>query len=188
MTAPVSASRRRIRPRPLAGEPAGLRLTDRQQQQLSLWSAELNAAASWHGELPVALLESCWLRLRRVPVQQLAAALPPDGSESAPELVRYRELCQSGLDSWSAQLQCWQDFGSGAFQQAQQRFWQHQERGNHGWTLSRYLGLVERYRRSLGPGGRRELPLLRLARQGSEDAHQLFWLPAGRGPIGHTCA
>lgn len=188
MTAPVSASLRRIRPRPLAGEHASLRLTDRQQKQLSLWSAELGAAPGWHGELPVALLECCWLRLRRVPVQQLAAVLPPDGSESAPELVRYRELCQSGLDSWTAQLQCWQDFGSGAFQQAQQRFWQQQDRGNHGWTLSRYLGLLERYRLSLGPKGRRELPLLRLARQESEDTHQLFWLPAGRGPIGHTCA
>jgi hypothetical protein len=184
----VSASCRRIRPRPLAGEPASLRLTDRQQRQLSLWSSELEAATGWHGELPVALLESCWLRLRRVPVQRLAAALPPDGSASAPELVRYRELCQGGLDSWTAQLQCWQDFGSEAFQQAQLRFWQQQERGNHGWTLGRYLGLVERYRHGLAPEGRRELPLLRLARQGSEDAHQLFWLPAGRGPIGHTCA
>lgn len=165
-----------------------LRFTRRQQTQLDLWCSQLEQAPQWCGNLPVALLEPCWLRLRRVPVERLAVQLPPDGSEAAPELVRYRELRRAGLDDWSAQLQCWQDFGSAAFQQAQCRFWECQEQGNHGWTLGHYLSLVEDYRSSLQPGGLRRLPLLVLAHPGSDEQHQLFWLSGRRGPIGHTCA
>lgn len=139
------------------------------------------AAPGWDGELPVAVLEPCWLRLQRVAVERLAALLPPDGSEAAPELVRYRQLRQSGLDDWSAQQRCWHDFGSEAFQQAQQRFWRCQEQGNHGWTLGRYLSLIRDYRSSLEPGGTRRLPLLLLASPDTDEDHALFWLPAGGG-------
>ena len=65
-------------------------LTSRQRSQIQAWAAELEAAPSWCGSLPVAVLERCWLRLRRVPVEQLATLLPPDASGEAPELVRYR--------------------------------------------------------------------------------------------------
>lgn len=178
----------RSRPAPLdPGSGTNLRLTDRQRQQLRQWSLELAEAPRWSGDLPVALLEPSWLRLERVRVERLAGLLPPDGSEAAPELVRYRQLCQVGLDDWSAQLQCWQEFGSDAFQQAQRRLWQRQEQGNQGWTLSCYLALLERYRRSLGPGRERQLPLLVLAPPGREAQHQLIWWPANREPIGHTC-
>ncbi len=129
----------------------------------------------------MAVLEPCWLRLRRVAVERLASHLPPDGSEAAPELVRFRELRQTGLDDWSAQQQCWQEFGSTAFQQAQHRFWQCQEQGNHGWTLGRYLEFLHTYRRSFRAGGVRRLPLVLLARQGSDEPHGLFWLPRGGG-------
>lgn len=165
-----------------------LRLTPRQREQLTQWLCQLEQAQHWSGDLPVALLEPCWLRLRRVPVERLAAHLPPDGSDAAPELVRYRQLRQGGLDDWSAQLQCWQEFGSEAFQQAQRLFWRRQEQGNHGWTLGHYLALLEDYRRSLRPGSQRQLPLLVLAHPESDEPHQLIWLPAGSGPIGHTCA
>ena len=187
----MTASPRLSRSRPAAPEPGkarSLRLTQRQQQLLQIWCSQLEQAPQWSGDLPVALLEPCWLRLRRVSVERLAAQLPPDGSEAAPELVRYRQLRQSGLEDWGAQLQCWQEFGSAAFQQAQRRFWQRQEQGNHGWTLGHYLQLLEDYRRSVQAGSPRRLPLLVLAHPGSNERHQLFWLAGNRGPIGHTCA
>ena len=192
MTASPRLSRsRRSRSRPVPRDPdsaLSLRLTQRQLEQLALWGTQLAQAQQWRGDLPVALLEPSWLRLRRVPVERLAGQLPPDGSEAAPELVRYRQLRQAGLDDWSAQLQCWQEFGSADFQQAQRHFWQRQEQGNHGWTLGHYLALLQAYRRSLLPGRERQLPLLVLAHRGSDEQHRLFWLPTSREPIGHTCA
>ncbi|MEB3184311.1 MAG: hypothetical protein VKM97_00340 [Cyanobacteriota bacterium] len=188
---PVAPSSHLSRTRPAAPAPeAGLeqRLTQRQRQQLALWSDQLRRAPAWSGDLPVAVLEPSWLRLRRVALERLAAVLPPDGSEAAPELVRFRELRRAGLDDWTAQQQCWQDFGCCAFQQAQRRFWRCQEQGNHNWTLERYLGLLDDYRRQLAPGVVRRLPLLLLARQGTDDQHVLVWLATRRDPIGHTCA
>ena len=55
-------------------------ITLRQQAQLLDWGAELQAAPNWVGSLPVALLERCWLRLRRISLEQLALVLPPDAS------------------------------------------------------------------------------------------------------------
>lgn len=162
-------------------------LSGRHREQLGLWQMELLRAADWRDDLPVAVLESCWLRLQRVAVGELSRFLPPDSRESAPELVRFRQLRQSGLDEWSAQLQCWQEFGSEAFQQAQQRFWQSQEEATGGWTLDRYLNLLSCYRLSLQPGSVRRLPLLVLARQGCPEPHQLIWLGRESAPIGHTC-
>ena len=52
-------------------------LSPRQRQQLNGWIGELRQASGWQGRLPVALLERCWLRLRAVPVAELAQALPP---------------------------------------------------------------------------------------------------------------
>ncbi len=164
------------------------RLTPRQRRLLVAWSDQLQQAPGWSGDLPVAVLEPCWLRLRRVAVERLAAVLPPDGSEAAPELVRFRALRRAGFDDWSAQQRCWQEFGCSAFQQAQRRLWRSLEQGNHNWTLARYLVLLEDYRRQLAPGRPRRLPLLLLARQGSADQHLLFWLPTPWAPIGHTCA
>ncbi|MEB3207672.1 MAG: hypothetical protein VKK63_02015 [Synechococcus sp.] len=83
-------------------------LTSRQRSQIRAWAAELEAAPSWCGSLPVAVLERCWLRLRRVPVEHLATLLPPDASGEAPELVRYRGWIAAGQPAWSAQLRCWQ--------------------------------------------------------------------------------
>ena len=91
-------------------------LTLRQQAQLLDWAVELQAAPNWVGNLPVALLERCWLRLRRISLEQLALVLPPDASAEAPELVRYRAWIAAGQPAWSAQLRCWQEFGQPACQ------------------------------------------------------------------------
>jgi hypothetical protein len=163
-------------------------LTPRQRTLLQDWAGELQAAPGWSGSLPVAILERCWLRLRRVPIEQLALALPPDASADAPELVRYRAWIAAGEPAWSAQLRCWQEFGQPACQEAQRHFWTHQDRGNHGWTLEAYLTLLDTYRRQMEPGAQRCLPLLVLARAGQREAHSLHWLtPLGR-PMRHTCA
>ena len=74
-------------------------LTPRQRQLLRHWQAELDGADSWDGDLPVAVLDRCWLRLRRVSLERLTALLPPDASGEAPELARYRHWLARGLAS-----------------------------------------------------------------------------------------
>ena len=163
-------------------------LTPRQRELILAWSTELQAAVGWSGSLPVALLDRCWLRLKRVPVEQLAAALPPDASGDAPELVRYRALLAAGQPARAAQLRCWQEFGQPACQDALRRFWSHQDRGNHGWTLQTYLQVLETYRLQCEPGVTRALPLIVLARGGQREAHSLHWLAPLGQPMRHTCA
>lgn len=150
-------------------------LTPAQRRSLQQWLADLRQMA-WHGDLPVALLERCWLRLELVAVQHLARRLPPDASAEAPELVRYRDLLALGLTPLEAQERCWHDFGLEACQQAQTRFWSQQDQGNHGWTLQRYLELIDAYRSRQGRRQARALPLLVLARVGSDEVHTLHWL------------
>lgn len=151
-------------------------LTARQRQDLQWLLTELNSHDHWHGDLPVALLDRCWLRLEIVAVQDLARRLPPDASAEAPELVTYRRLLTAGVPPLEAQERCWQDYGQRACQEAQARFWSQQDRGNHGWTLQRYLDLLQTYRHRLGRQEQRALPLLVLARAGSLEEHQLVWL------------
>lgn len=151
-------------------------LTTRQRSQIQAWAAELQAAPGWCGSLPVAVLDRCWLRLGRLPVEQLAAHFPPDASGEAPELVRYRGWIAAGQPAWAAQLRCWQEFGQPACQQALRRFWSNQERGNHNWTLATYLQLLTTYRRQFEAGATRALPLMVLARAGQVGGHQLHWL------------
>jgi hypothetical protein len=174
----------RLRP----SRPPGLpQFTGRQRDQLGEWHQLLGEAAHWHGQLPVVVLDRCWLQLKSIPVEDLARALPPDSSADAPELVRYRDLIQAGEPSWAAQMQCWQDFGPVACQQALQRFWDRQERGNHGWTLTAYLQLVEGYREPWTTGKPRRLPLLVLARANQAESHSLHWLDPLGQPVRHTC-
>jgi hypothetical protein len=163
-------------------------LTPRQRQLLRQWQAELRAAASWDGQLPVAVLERCWLRLRRVPVTQLAAQLPPDASAEAPELVRYRHWLARGLTPWQAESLCWQEFGSDACQQALRRHWQQREQDPSDWSLNRYLELVTSYRNQFDGKGDRRLPLMVLGRAGTRDPHQLLWLHGSWLSMRHTCA
>ena len=168
--------------------------TPRQRQQLRQWQEQLQAARSWHGALPVALLQRCWLRLEAVPLQGLAARLRPDGSGEAPELVRWRELLEQGVSDWQAQELCWEEFGAEACHEALRRFWASQQQGDHGWTLATYLELVRSYRRRFEEHQPRSLPLLVLARSGApgSEPHRLVWLESGAvrddRPMRHTCA
>lgn len=150
-------------------------LTGRQSRQLKRLVSSLTGDGGWHADLPVAIFDRCWLRLEIVPVQHLARRLPPDASADAPELVTYRRLLDAGLPPLEAQERCWLDYGVEACREAQARFWMQQDRGNHAWTLQRYLDLLHSYRQRLSHPEQRALPLLILARAGSEEAHQLTW-------------
>jgi len=170
-------------------------LPQRLRRQAEAAQALVAASAGWHGELPVLLLDRCWLRLERLAVQDLAQRLPPDGSAEAPELVRYRQQVAAGHPGWRAQQLCWEEFGTEAFQQALQRHWRALEQGNRGWTLERYLQVLRRYRQQLEAPGPRALPLLVLASDPGAE-HQIHWLAvpqqAGKpdgpeGPMRHTC-
>jgi hypothetical protein len=169
-------------------------LRPRQREELQRCLVQQQQEPRWHGGLPVLLLDRCWLRLECVRIDQLAYRLPPDSSRDAPELGRYRELLAAGLQGWQAQQQCWHEFGSDACREALQRFWRAQERGNQGWTLERYLALIQEYRLRFQGEGYRPLPLLVLARTAIPAAsqHGLHWLHAEGDParrsMRHTCA
>jgi hypothetical protein len=169
--------------------------TPAQQQEVERRLAGLQICPSWHGGVPVLLLERCWLRLSCVAVEDLARRLPPDASREAPELVRYRQLLVLGHPGWQAQQICWEEFGAQACREAQVRYWEAREQGRHGWTLQHYLDLVSTYKDSFEDQRPRALPLLVLARasQGQRsEAHRLLWLqPNGSEPshpMRHTCA
>ncbi len=159
----------------------------------------LQGATRWHGQLPVLLLNRCWLRLTVVPVERLALELPPDLSRAAPELEHFRALIEAGHPPWQAQQLCWLEFGAEACHQALRNFWQSQDRQSHGWTLERYLDLLADYRRRFAGPSPRELPLLVLARPPVDDTpspreedHGLFWvrpdLSIAERAMRHTCA
>ena len=150
-------------------------LTPRLQGQVDSLLQIQQQQQRWHGALPVLLLDRCWLQLQRVGVEELARALPPDSTGDAPELVMFRAWRQQGLDPLQAQERIWQEFGRESCSLALRRFWQAQERGHHGWTLSAYLQLLERYRQLLEADGPTPIPLLELAREGSAEHHRLHW-------------
>ncbi len=150
-------------------------LTPRLQRQVDGLLRAQQQQDRWHGALPVLLLDRCWLQLQQVGVEDLARALPPDSTGDAPELVRFREWRQQGVDPLQAQELCWQEFGRQSCSQALRRFWRAQERGHHGWTLSAYLQVLERYRQLLEAEGPTPIPLLVLARHDSPEHHRLHW-------------
>ncbi len=170
-------------------------LTPRQMARVRGHWLTLQQQQGWSDELPVLLLERCWLRLSVVALGRLPALLPPDNSREAPELSFYRQLRREGVGSWEAQLNCWEEFGAEAFQQAQRRHWRALELGNHGWTLQSYLDLRADYRRRWQLDQPRSLPLLVLARSTETDRselHRLVWVcPAADGNeplMRHTCS
>jgi hypothetical protein len=150
-------------------------LTPRLQHQLNELLGVQQQQSRWHGALPVLLLDRCWLQLQRVGVEDLARVLPPDSSGDAPELVRFRELRQQDVNHLQAQELCWDEFGRHSCSLALRRFWEAQERGHHGWTLSAYLHLLERYRQLIEAEGPSPVPLLVLARRGNPEHHRLQW-------------
>jgi hypothetical protein len=169
--------------------------TPRQRLEVSLQLTSLQGCRSWHGGMPVLLLERCWLRLSCVAVEDLARRLPPDVSREAPELERYRQLLSMGHPGWQAQQICWEEFGAQCCREALVRYWEAQERGAQAWTLTHYLDLLRDYRRNFEHQQPRPLPLLVLARAGEEgrgEAHRLIWLRPDTSepshPMRHTCA
>lgn len=173
-------------------------LTPSQRRQAEVTLADLQGANHWHGELPVLLLDRCWLRLTVLPLQRLAVVVPPDLSRAAPELERYRQLLADGCSPWQAQHQCWLEFGPEACQQALRRFWEAQDQPSPGWTLQRYLDFLTEYRDRFSRRRPRSLPLLVLARPSGRcfsppavEEHGLFWLRPGLSideqVMRHTC-
>ncbi len=169
--------------------------TPAQRLEVGQRLADLQICPSWHGGLPVLLLERCWLRLSCVAVEELARRLPPDASREAPELERYRQLLACGHPGWQAQQICWEEFGAQACREALVRYWDARERGLQGWTLQQYLDLLSAYRRNFEEHRPRALPLLVLARAADgppRDAHRLLWLRPDDSepphPMRHTCA
>lgn len=171
----------------------GLGLTDRHWQAIRRHHNQLQRGSRWDGSQPVLLLDRCWLRLTCVPVQDLARRLPPDSSQEAPELVRYRQLRAEGHAAWQAEQLCWDEYGAAACRQALLRYWQTREHGGD-WSLERYLDLIGDYRHRFHLERPRPLPLLVLARQSRQGAaavERLQWLCPGAdgsgGSMRHTC-
>ncbi|MEB3318937.1 MAG: hypothetical protein VKO39_12475 [Cyanobacteriota bacterium] len=159
----------------------------------------LRQARAWSGQLPVLVLNRCWLRLTVVSVERLALELPPDLSRAAPELERYRALIEAGHSAWQAQQLCWLEFGAEACQQALRHFWRAQDRPTHGWTLERYLSFLADYRQAFSPQQPRHLPLIVLARPSGQgdrpsmvEDHGILWLRPDltivERAMRHTCA
>ncbi len=170
-------------------------LLPRQRREAARQLARVQLAPSWQGDLPVLLLDRCWLRLEVVPIAELCHRLPPDASREAPELVRYRELLDKGMAALVAEQLCWREFGPQACHQAQRRFWSACEHGRRVWTLADFLSLLEGYRSRFANCRPRPLPLLVLAREGEAlrgGRHQLHWLETDDivedQPMRHTCA
>jgi len=162
-------------------------LTPRLQGRADQLLEDLQHRRDWDGALPVLLLNRCWLQLEVVPVGELSGRLPPDCSAEAPELQRYRQLLELGHGDLKAQELCWQEFGRRACGEALRRFWREQERGNRGWTLSAYLGLLRRYRQQLEADGPTPLPLLVLGRIDGQEPHHLHWCWPVPPAMRHTC-
>jgi len=173
-------------------------LTPSQRVRVVACLESLQCASAWNGDLPVLLLNRCWMRLSVLPVQRLALEVPPDLSRSAPELERYRQLLEAGCPSWQAQQLCWLEFGAEACHQALRRFWQAQEQPSHGWCLQDYLHFLTEYRHRFITERPRAIPLLVMARPSGRSSrlkpveeHGLFWLrpdlSIDERAMRHTC-
>ena len=136
---------------------------------------QLQAAPGWHGGLPVAVLDRCWLRLQVLPVAELLQRFPVDASPHAPELVRFRELLERGVGMDDAEQSCWEEFGQEACHRALRRFWQAQQQPQYPWQLEEYLALLKRYQQLIAVGPR-QLPLLVLPRQHGDERLQIHWI------------
>ena len=130
---------------------------------------------SWSWSLPVLLRDRCWMRLDRIQLNELRRYLPPEGREEAPELVHYRMLIADGMKPLVAQQACWDHFGMDDCQRALHDFWQSCQCEHHGWTTHRYRRLVVAYRERFERGDF-AVPMLVLARKGSDEQHQLGWI------------
>ena len=129
----------------------------------------------WSYNLPIFILDRCWLRLEKIKLSELKQRIEIDNSGEAPELVRYQQLTRNGHTSLLAAQECWKEFGIEDFHRALRNCWEWKDRGNNGWTFKTYRTLIKTYQQSINDSIQ-EVPLIILARKNSQESHQLKWL------------
>ncbi len=149
-------------------------LTNRQLLTLQTTIATIEGKP-WSINHPVFIHDRSWLKLEELKVKDLNARLPPDCSQEAPELKKYRMLIKNGEDELIAVQACWKEFGIEDFHRALRKYWKQQDKGNNGWTFNKYLGLIKDYR-DLISGSKISIPLIILARKDSNEEHKLNWI------------
>ena len=145
------------------------------QKQLNNCQQDLKQAKNWHADLPVPLLDRCWLKLEVLKVAELLCCLPVDASAHAPELVRFQELRNQGHNPDLAERICWDEFTAEACHLALRRYWEAQETPKYLWNLDSYLNLLRRYRSNVEQGNL-SMPLLILPRGSDRQLLQCHWL------------
>ena len=130
---------------------------------------------SWSWELPVFLLNRCWLRLEKIKLHQVSIRLPIDNSAEAPELKKYGQLLENGQDALLALQECWNEFGMEEFYRALRISWHWQAFGNNSWTFEQYILFIDQYKNKIAKGGL-EIPLIVLGRQNTQEKHILRWI------------
>ena len=128
----------------------------------------------WSLEFPIFIFDRCWFKLNKIKIMDLYRNLKPDNSEEAPELIRYKQLINEGIDSIIAVQQCWHEYGMEDFHLALRKSWDWKGRGNNGWTFKTYINLITKYR-SLIESSNTSIPLIILARS-SNDIHKIEWI------------
>ena len=128
------------------------------QKQLNNCQQDLKQAKNWHADLPVPLLDRCWLKLEVLKVAELLCRLPVDASAHAPELVRFQELRNQGHNPDLAKRICWDEFTAEACHLALRRYWEAQETPKYLWNLDSYLNLLRRYRSNVEQGQSEHAP------------------------------
>ncbi len=129
---------------------------------------------SWSTQLPVFLLNRCWLKLEKISIAELSGRLPPDNSEEAPELVFYQNLIKNGHNPILALHESWDQFGIEEFHRALRIYWARREAGNNGWTFKKYIKLITTYRRNI-KDSIISAPVLVLARDSKGEGHRITW-------------
>ncbi len=130
---------------------------------------------SWSWQLPVFLLNRCWLRLEKIKINELALYLPLDNSAEAPELKKYNQRIISGQDSLLALQECWNEFGMEDFYRALRISWKWECIGNKGWTYQKYISFINQYKKKI-IHKELEVPIIVLGRESSKDNHKVRWI------------
>ena len=151
-----------------------LSLTTRHYKIIESTLCELQGSI-WSFEAPVFIFDRCWLRLEKIRFHELTQRLPPDNSAEAPELIRYKHLLLEKNDRLLALQECWFEFGMEDFYRAFRSYWEYQEKGNQGWTFSRYLDTLNKYRESFEISSI-SVPLIVLTREHTADEHLVEWI------------
>ena len=130
---------------------------------------------TWSFNLPVLILDRCWLRLDKLELKDLLIRLPPDLSHEAPEMLRYQELIKEGKPLILAAQQCWDEYGIECFYLALRNRWLKEDIGNNGWTYKKYMELINTYKNNVGKS-LISIPLIILAYRDSNDNHKVVWI------------